>query len=246
MAFEVDYKIKEEDIRELEMISQTDGYLQVLRMNPAWSNLLEDRAKIIEAVSSIGIEGTVLTLDQAKAITVGESDIRVGEKERREFSAYYQSLNFIKNYVNSDLSLTFLLRIHKLITVGDARANPGQIRTDQRGIKSKNKIVYKAPPPDQLNFLLNEFITWFNKAVNNKNLSPVIASALCHFWFVWIHPFCDGNGRVARLLTTFLLLKKGSEGIKYFALSDYYNKNKDSYYDALEKTNKCNPNISSM
>src|SRR3989344_298368 len=217
MAFEVDYKIKEEDIRELEMISQTDGYLQVLRMNPAWSNLLEDRAKIIEAVSSIGIEGTVLTLDQAKAITVGESDIRVGEKERREFSAYYQSLNFIKNYVNSDLSLTFLLRIHKLITVGDARANPGQIRTDQRGIKSKNKIV-----------------------------SPVIASALCHFWFVWIHPFCDGNGRVARLLTTFLLLKKGSEGIKYFALSDYYNKNKDSYYDALEKTNKCNPNISSM
>jgi Fic family protein len=246
MTFEVNYKIKEEDVRGLEMISQTEGYLQVLRMNPTWSELLENRARIMEAVRSIGIEGTVLTIDQAKAITVGDSDIDVGEKERREFTAYYESLNFIKKYIDLNLSLPFLLKIHELITTGDSEANPGKIRTDQRGVKSKGKLIYKAPPPNHLTFLLQEFVTWFNKVAKDKNLSPVVAAAICHFWFVWIHPFCDGNGRVARVLTTFLLLKKKSEGVKYFALSDYYNRNKDSYYDALENTNKCDPKTPSM
>lgn len=94
--------------------------------------------------------------------------------------------------------------------------------------------------------MLREFVQWFNKAAADKDFSPVIAAAICHFWFVWVHPFCDGNGRTGRLLTTFMLLKKKSEGIRYFALSDYYNRNKDSYYDALEKTNRCNPEIPAM
>jgi Fic family protein len=133
-----------------------------------------------------------------------------------------------------------------MVTEGDAKAKPGKIRDDLRAIKSKGKIIYTAPPPEHLTVLLREFITWFNRAAEDKQFSPVVAAAICHFWFVWIHPFCDGNGRAGRLLTTFLLLKKKSEGIRYFALSDYYNKNKDSYYDALERTNKCNPNVPAM
>ncbi|MFZ2167987.1 MAG: hypothetical protein WAV50_03945 [Minisyncoccia bacterium] len=100
MAFSANYKIKEEDIRKLELISRTDGYLQILRMNPDWASLLEGRARLMEAVSSIGIEGTVVSLDQAKAITVGAKDVLVGEKERREFVGYYESLEYIKNNGN--------------------------------------------------------------------------------------------------------------------------------------------------
>ena len=229
MAFSVLYKIEESNIRKLELISRTDGYLQILRMNPDWAALLEGRARLMEAVSSIGIEGTVLSIDQAKAITVGAKDVVVGEKERREFVGYYTSLEYVKDHVNEPLGIGLLLRIHEMVTRGDPNANPGRIRTDLRAIKSKGRIIYTAPAPDKLDVLLREFIEWFNHAADDKGLSPVIAAALCHFWFVWIHPFCDGNGRVSRLLTTFLLLKKRSEGIRYFALSDYYNLNKDSY-----------------
>ena len=90
--FKINYKIKYQDIRNLELVSQTDGYLQVLRMNSDWASLLESKARIAEAVSSIGVEGTVVTLDQAKAITVGNKNIQIGEKEKREFVGYYESL----------------------------------------------------------------------------------------------------------------------------------------------------------
>ncbi len=246
MSFNLQFRTQEEDVRKLELISQTDGYLQILRMNSDWAALLEARAKLIEAVSSIGIEGTVVTLDQAKAITVGEKDVQIGEKEKREFVGYYESLQYIKDRVNEPLSVGLLLKAHEMVTRGDTKARPGKIRDDQRAVESHGKIIYTAPPPTQVDVLLREFISWFNTTAENKNFSPLIAAAICHFWFVWVHPFCDGNGRVGRLMTTFLLLKKKSEGIRYFALSDYYNKNKDSYYDALERVNKCDPKVPSM
>ncbi|MFZ2984130.1 MAG: Fic family protein [Minisyncoccia bacterium] len=139
-----------------------------------------------------------------------------------------------------------LLKVHEMVTRGDSSANPGRLRADLRAIKSKGRIIYTAPANDKLDVLLREFINWFNQVADDKDSSPIITAAICHFWFVWIHPFCDGNGRVSRLLTTFLLLKKRSEGIRYFALSDYYNSNKDSYYDALEQTNKCIPTTPAM
>jgi Fic family protein len=246
MSFSQKYIISEETIRQLELISKIDGHLEILRMNPAWADLLEKEAGIKEAVGSIGVEGTVISLKQAKAITVGDKDVEVSEKAEREFVGYYESLKFIKASVGERLTLALLLKIHALVTQGEKKANPGQVRNEQNWVKSYGKIIYTPPPPGQVGFLLEEFIKWFNDAAADKSKSPVIAAAVCHFWFVWIHPFADGNGRVARLLTAYLLLKKKAEGIKYFALSDYYNKNKDAYYDALEKTNKCQPDQPSM
>lgn len=215
-------------------------------MNPEWSAILEREAKLREAVGSIGVEGTVLSIDQAKAITVGEENVVVGEKEKREFVGYIESLEYVKQQIDQDLSMSLVLKIHEKVTVGDADARPGEIRKDIRAVSSEGRIIYTAPPPDQLSFLLRDFISWFNWAAKADGLSPVVAAGICHFWFVWVHPFCDGNGRVARLLTTFLLLKRKSEGIRYFALSDYYNKHRDEYYDALEKTNQCDPPTPAM
>ena len=139
-----------------------------------------------------------------------------------------------------------LLKIHEKITAGDAKASPGKIRTDLRAVAKDGEVIYKAPPPEHLNFLLDAFFVWFNNVASDKASSPVITAAVCHFWFVWIHPFCDGNGRVGRLLTTFLLLKKKSEGVRYFALSSYYNNDKEGYYSSLKETNLCDPKVPSM
>ncbi len=246
MAFSPRYVIPENQVRNLELISKTDGYLQVLRMNPDWAQLLESRARILEAVGSIGIEGTVVSIDQARAITTGNTEVEIGEKERREFEGYYESLQFIKDNADEPLTVSLLLNIHEKVTRGDIKANPGKFRTDIRHVKSKGEIIFTPPPPAQINLLMREFIQWFNQAAQNKDLSPVIAAAISHFWFVWVHPFCDGNGRSSRILTTFLLMKKHSEGVKYFALSDYYNTHKDGYYDALEEVNICDPKVPAM
>jgi len=215
-------------------------------MNTDWARLLENDAKLKEAVGSIGIEGTVISVDQARAVTKGETDIVVGEKERREFEAYYASLDSIREHLDKPLTQSLLLKLHETVTRGDAKATPGRIRTDQRSIRRKGKIVFTPPPPDVLEYLLRKFIEWFNSEITNKPRSAVISAAICHFWFVWIHPFCDGNGRVGRLLTTLLLLKRKEEGVRYFALSDYYNNHADEYYDALEAVNVCDPSTPSL
>lgn len=242
MGFGLTYHLDRQlDIHNLEVISQINGHLQVLRMNPEWAHLLEQQARVKEAVSSIGIEGTVITFEQAKALTIGSEDVQVSEKERREFLAYYESITFIKDHLEDPLSIAFLLSLHERVTRGDSAALPGRFRSDSRSVKRGDRLVFTAPPPDHLSFLVRDFVEWFNTAANDRALSPIVAAAICHFWFVWIHPFQDGNGRVGRLLTTFMLLKKGSEGIRYFALSDFYNRHKDEYYDTLERVNASEP-----
>ena len=103
MSFTIKYSLSQGDIRSLELISQSDGNLQVLRMNPDWSALLEKKARLEEAVGSIGVEGTVVTLDQAKAITTGDRTVKVGEKEKREFISYYKSLEYIRTITDTPL-----------------------------------------------------------------------------------------------------------------------------------------------
>jgi Fic family protein len=246
MNFSFNYNIGEDLARHLEMISHINGNLQVLRMNPDWATLLETKARIREAVSSIGVEGTVVSLEQARAITQGHHDIKIGEKEKREFVGYYDTLQYIKDHLDDKLSLKLLLTLHEMITRGDAKALPGKIKAKQNYVSRGGKIVYTPPPPEQMGFLLDEFFKWFNAAASDKELSPVLAGAICHFWFVWIHPFADGNGRASRILTAFLLLKKKSEGIRYFALSDYYNRFTSEYTDALGATNTSNPKMPAM
>jgi Fic family protein len=237
MSFTPQYELTATDVRHLELISKGDGLLQVLRMNPEWEKLLERRAGIREAIGSLGIEGTVLSVAQANAITIGDTSVSVGEKERREFVGYSQGLEFIRERIDESLTMATMLRLHELVTQGDPDAQPGKVRSDLRSVERHGRIVYTAPPPAQLALLLGEFMKWFNATADDWNFSPVVAAAICHFWFVWIHPFADGNGRVSRLLTTWMLLRKKSEGVKYFALSDYYNENLEGYYDALGETN---------
>lgn len=236
---------EEEDVHNLELIAQIDGNLQVLRMNPDWARLLEKQARLREAVGSIGVEGTVISIAQARTISEGQSDPSIGEKERREFIGYYDSLQFIKEHSEEELTLGLILRIHEKIVAGDPNALPGKIRTEQNAVKRNGQVIYLPPPASQLDVLLREFIVWFNRTAQESS-SPVSAAAICHFWFVWIHPFTDGNGRVGRLLTTFLLLKRQTESIRYFALSDYYNRHQGQYYDALAATNICNPKTPAM
>lgn len=245
MGFAARHALQEKDLRNLELIFETNGNLQVLRMNPEWSDILEHQAKLKEAVGSIGVEGTILSLEQARAITT-EEHVEVGEKEKREFVGYYESLEYVRQHLEDELSMSLLLKIHEKVTVGDPAAHPGHVREDSRGVSYEGHLIYTAPPPGQLSFLLREFLTWFNNATREETTSPIVAAGICHFWFVWVHPFRDGNGRVARLLTTFLLLKRNSEGIRYFALSDYYNEHRKEYYEALARTNQCDPGSPAM
>lgn len=113
----------------------------------------------------------------------------------------------------------------------------GQYRTNEEHIVSgmfgREKIHYIAPSPKRIDKEMAHFLDWFN---SQENINSVIRSAIAHFWFVSIHPFEDGNGRLARILSDILLARADKSELRFYNISSQINKDKKHYYDILEKT----------
>ena len=112
----------------------------------------------------------------------------------------------------------------------------GQYRTNEEhiisGIFGREKIHYIAPSPERVDEEMAQFLNWFN---SQENINSVIRSAIAHFWFVSIHPFEDGNGRLARILSDMLLARADKSEFRFYNISSQINKDKNHYYDILEK-----------
>ena len=96
----------------------------------------------------------------------------------------------------------------------------------------REKIHYIAPSPDRVEMEMEKFLTWFD---GEEPVSSVIRSAIAHFWFVSIHPFEDGNGRLARILSDMLLARGEKSEFRFYNVSSQINKDKNHYYDILER-----------
>lgn len=173
------------------------------------------------------IEGGSLTFkDTSKLlhdnITPSEKpmkDIKEAENHRKVF---YATLKYKK-----DITLGTILEWHYNLFKETKPGIAGKIRNYQVGISGTD---VELPSPVELNALLKDFFNWYNK--NKGNLHPVELAALVHYRFVSIHPFGDGNGRISRLLMNFILHKYG------FPMLDISYKNRNSYYTALERSQK--------
>ena len=117
-----------------------------------------------------------------------------------------------------------------------ARIEVGKYRTNEEHIVSgmfgREKIHYIAPSPERVEEEMRQFLDWFN---SNESESYVIRSAVAHFRFVSIHPFEDGNGRLARILSEMLLARGDKDGFRFYNISSQINKDKNHYYDILER-----------
>lgn len=104
------------------------------------------------------------------------------------------------------------------------------------GSLGKEKVHFEAPPSSVVDQEMEEFFTWWNK--KSIEIDGMLRAAIAHFWFVSIHPFEDGNGRIARALTDMALAQDEKTGKRLYSLSSQINKEKTGYYDILEKTQK--------
>ena len=119
------------------------------------------------------------------------------------------------------------------ITVGAYRtgSEPMQIVS---GAMGRERVHYEAPPSDAVPGMMNEFLLWINSG--NAGIDPVLKAAVAHLWFVAIHPFDDGNGRLTRTITDMLLAKADGFPLRFYSMSAEILRGKKSYYDILERT----------
>lgn len=128
---------------------------------------------------------------------------------------------------------------HK-ITVGGWRtidAGPMQVVSGPIG---KEKVHFEAPDADRLEKEMHAFLKWFG---NNDDIDPVIKAGIAHLWFVTIHPFEDGNGRIARAIGDMALARADGTQDRFYSLSSQIEVERKHYYDQLEKQQRATPDI---
>lgn len=124
------------------------------------------------------------------------------------------------------------------IAIGELRgAAPMQV-VSQKG--PREVVHFQAPPYSQLQKQLADFIDWFNTAPREHG---IIRAAIAHLWFITLHPFEDGNGRIARALTDRALAQAEQTSIRFYSLSAAIEANRSRYYDTLENTQGCQTSV---
>lgn len=114
----------------------------------------------------------------------------------------------------------------------DDRDGMMQVVSNNRG---REIVYYEAPKASLINEYMNEFLRWVNEA---NEVNPLIKAAISHLWFITIHPFEDGNGRIARAITELMLAKAERSFYRFYSMSAQIQKHKNEYYKILENTQK--------
>jgi len=195
------------------------------------------------------MEGEVLHRDSVRS-SLRKQFEDVNDHKGSKHTDNIASVQYDVNTNAEPLSLERLHRWHyELIVDGgyDAvQVTPGAFRDYDEmyvtsGTGAKTRVHYVAPPSDVLDAQIEDFLAYCNSATDN----PLIQSAIAHIWFVQIHPYGDGNGRIARNITNYILSKGLGLDSRYFSLSHAINNDLKNYGELLEQSNRLtkNPNL---
>jgi Fic family protein len=121
------------------------------------------------------------------------------------------------------------------ITVADWRKDETGPMQVVSGPMGKEKVHFEAPPAHLLEDEMKNFLQWFNEEIT---LEPVIKAGIAHLWFITIHPFDDGNGRIARAIADMQLARADKTNQRFYSMSTQIEKEKKLYYETLERTQK--------
>ncbi len=248
MPFNPKFTITPKITKDLAEIERVRGFLDAIRLEGDWLLDMQKRVLILESHHSTHIEGTALSLEQARSILEGKKVEGVNQDDEKELLNYKKAMDFISRYLGKEdpLSEDLVRELHKILVKGvrGENADPGNYRRVQNYvINSKTReIVYTSPPPLEVPHLMKEFVQWLK---NIGDISPILAAGIAQFQFVHIHPFIDGNGRTARLLSTLILYKTGYDFKKLFTISEHYDKDRPAYYKAIQSVRQKNMDMTS-
>ncbi|MBR3674482.1 MAG: Fic family protein [Clostridia bacterium] len=199
----------------------------------------------IEANKSSRIEGTRTTLEED---LLDVTDINPEKRDDwEEVQNYVKAINYGTGKISEGFPVcTRLIReMHKVLMEGvrGERKTPGEFRTSQNWIGGRmpSSAVYVPPPHTEIAECLSDF----EKFINNQEIDTpdLVKIAILHYQFESIHPFLDGNGRIGRLLVPLYIQSKGMLEKSCLYISDYIERNKDTYYDLLTRVRTHNDMI---
>ncbi len=233
--FNPKYTITSSMMKNLLQIENVKEEVKNLPVNPRLLISLRKTARISTIHYSTQIEGNRLSHKEVDNILTNNVEIKNRVRDEKEIRGYYAALDFMDKTAKQKTVLKEddIKILHGYVTGGGKKTvKPTPWRSGQNVITDSlsGKIVYMPPEAKDVPDLMKNLVDWINE---QKDIPIPIKAGIVHYQFVTIHPYFDGNGRTARILTT-LILHKNGYGLKgIYSLEEYYAKNLQGYYEAL-------------
>lgn len=211
---------------------------QIVALMPLTVPMLDSlrrTARLLSTHFSTQIEGNQLSQSQVQAVVEGEGNFPGHERDEAEVRHYFAALEYVEQLgqTSTELCEKEIRTIHGYVMSG--RPHATRYRNGQNVIRDSRsgRIVYMPPEAPDVPSLMRDLTEWVNVTVQAQEIPIPVIAALAHYQFATIHPYFDGNGRTARLLTN-LILHRGGYGLKgIYSLEEYYAANLDGYYAGL-------------
>jgi Fic family protein len=215
------------------MLSYVSSISEKIGQITAISNLeakphLRRNNRIKSIHSSLKIEANSLTLGQVRDVINGKS-VLGEQKEIQEVKNAYDAYEHLSEIDPYDIQQ--LKQYHGIMTkylVGES----GKFRSGEEGVFNGDQCIFMAPPARMVSQLMEELFAWMK--AEQDDVHPLILSSVFHYEFVFIHPFSDGNGRMARLWQT-AILSKWKQIFEYIPIESQIEKFQDEYYEAVSR-----------
>jgi Fic family protein len=235
IKFDPVYKINSHIAKDLMRIEAAKQKVSLLPVNPTILSSLRETAKLYTTHYSTMIEGNRLNPEQVKEVLTLKGHFPGRERDEHEVKGYYAALAQLEQYAaqNHPITEKVIQTFHALVmSNGRKKVVPTLYRQGQNVIRdgASGQIVYMPPESKDVPSLMRHLVSWIKE---NDELPCPLVAAIAHYQFATIHPYYDGNGRTARLLTT-LILHLGQYDLKgLYSLEEYYAKNLLAYYRAI-------------
>ena len=221
-------------------IEAARDYIENAPLVPAYEAKFRQEAIIRTVHHGTHIEGNPLDTGEVVAVLEGQT-VDAKDRDIQEILNYRNVLKFIDNrrsiIVNRQkFTEKDLLKVHQLTVNRVLSADKtGKFRSTQVVVKNSKtqEISFKPPSPAQVRDLTRDFLAWLNSDPVSE-IHPVILAGIVHYVLAFIHPFVDGNGRVARAFATLVLFSQGYDIKKFFSREEYFDRDAKRYYKTLQ------------
>ena len=238
------YSITNKMLKYIGIIEASKEVIENSPLVPAWEAKFREEAIVRTVHHGTHIEGNELNFTEAEKVLAGAT-IVARDRDIQEVLNYRNVLKFIETYQGDTLTEDTIKHIHALTAdkmmpdevVGEYRKSQVVVKNSQTG-----EITFRPPTAVEVPFLVSDFLLWLNNQ-SAEDIHPTLKAGITHYELVRIHPFLDGNGRVARATATLVLFREGYDIKRFFSLEEYYDREPMNYYNALQSVRNNNGNL---
>lgn len=243
--YEPKYKITNQILKNIGIIEVCREVIENAPLVPAWKKRFQEEAEIRTIHYGTHLEGNDLTFKEANRVLEGQQvvgkprDIQEIINYRRVLT-YIETQMEISKYTPSQIKKIHTLTVDKIVDKKDC----GQLRKTNVVLRNSysGEVSFKPPDFTEVSTLLTDFLDWLNSH-EARSYHPVIRAAITHYVLVAIHPFTEGNGRMARAFASLVLFSEGYDIKRFFSLEENFDRDSTSYFGSLMQVSNQSPKL---